>query len=71
MRVRISYTIDVSDELRRAINEYHGDPGLATREAVKEWYRLRGASMDDDLLYDMSDNADGLGYSIDHEGSGS
>ena len=46
MKVRISYTIEVDDEMRRAINAYYGEPGRATREALKTWYRNHGESVD-------------------------
>lgn len=35
MKVRIEYTVDVSDDYRRAINLHYGRPGLATRDEVK------------------------------------
>lgn len=49
MRVAITYKVDVDDEYRRAINQFYGKPGLATREEVKDWFRAYGESMDDDL----------------------
>ena len=49
MKVKISYTVEVDDEFRRAINEHYGRPGLATREEVKRWYEAYGNSMDADL----------------------
>jgi hypothetical protein len=49
MRVRIAYTIDVSDEYRRAIREYYGQEGLATREEIKNWWREYGESMNENL----------------------
>lgn len=49
MRVRVEYTVEVPDEIRREIAAWYGDPGLASREDVKTWYREYGSSMDDDL----------------------
>jgi len=31
MKVRISYTVDVDDRFRRAINNHYAKPGLASR----------------------------------------
>ena len=53
MRVRICYTVNVGEELRRAINHHYGDPGLADREAVKSWYEMNGDSCNVDLLDDL------------------
>ncbi len=49
MKVRIAYTVDADDELRRAINLWHGVPGLATRAEVARWFERYGHSMADDL----------------------
>lgn len=49
MRVRVDYVVDVTDGLRRAMRSYYGQSGMASREEVKEWYRLWGRTMDDDL----------------------
>lgn len=49
MIVRVSYRVDVSDEIRREINAWYGRPGLASRDEIKDWYRANGSSMDDDL----------------------
>lgn len=51
MRVRIEYSLEVTDGFRRAINEYHGEPGLAFREDVKNWFYVHGQSMNDDLMW--------------------
>ena len=53
MRVRICYTVNVCEELRRAINHHYGKPGLADREAVKSWYALHGEGYNVDLLHDL------------------
>lgn len=52
MKVRISYTVDMDDDIRRSINAHYGDPGLATRERVKAWFESNGVSSIDDLAYD-------------------
>lgn len=49
MRVLISYTTEVSDDFRRSINQYHGEPGMATREDVRRWFYLHGQSMNENL----------------------
>ena len=51
MRVRVSYTVDVDDDFRRAINEYYGRPGLASREEIRNWYETFGSSQDADLMW--------------------
>ena len=53
MRVRVSYTIDASDDYRRAINLHYGKPGLATREQVARWQREHGSAEDDNLMHDL------------------
>jgi hypothetical protein len=53
MRVRVAYTIDVSDDYRRAINLYYGKLGLASREDVQRWARSFGSAGDDDLMRDL------------------
>jgi hypothetical protein len=57
MKVRIAYTIDVSDDIRRGINKWYGRPGLASREEIQRWYRSNGDSMDSDLLDGVEDEA--------------
>lgn len=51
MRIRISYTTEVSDAFRRAIRFHYGHPGLATRAEVKDWIVRYGETGDDDLMY--------------------
>lgn len=55
MRVRVAFTVDVTDEFREAINRYYGRPGLATREEVRSWFLRYGESMSDDLLWRHGD----------------
>ncbi len=50
MRVRVTYTVDVTDDYRRAIRAYYGLDGLATRAEVQQWLWNYGNSMDDDLM---------------------
>lgn len=49
MRVRVSYVVHVDDAYRRGIRAYYGQKGLAPRDEVKQWFRMHGDSMDDDL----------------------
>jgi hypothetical protein len=58
MRVLVKYTVDASDEIRRAIRAYHGQEGLATRQEVADWYKNKGSMMDEDLLNDMDGDED-------------
>ncbi len=53
MKVRVAFTVDADDNLRRAISNFHGRPNLATREQVRNWYERFGASMDADLKLGM------------------
>jgi len=53
MKVRIDYTEEVPDRFRRAINLYHGQDGLATRQEVRDWFKEYGRSMDDDIIWDL------------------
>lgn len=41
MRVRVSFTVDVSDEERRTIARTFGHDGLASRDEVAQWYASR------------------------------
>lgn len=54
MKVRFAYTIDVSDEYRRAINLFYGKPGLATRDEVRRWIESHGTSEDDNLMFALT-----------------
>lgn len=49
MRVRVAYTEEVSDDMRRAINLYYGKSGLATRADVVAWFRAYGESENENL----------------------
>jgi hypothetical protein len=53
MKVRITQTIEIDDDYRRAINQYYGREGLASREQVRDWIKQYGSSMDDDLALSM------------------
>lgn len=58
MKVKIEYTIDVGDNIRRGINIHYGIDGLATREEVKGWYRQHGEGSDDDLTWSVQMEAE-------------
>jgi hypothetical protein len=49
MKLRVTYTVEVDDGYRAAINHEVGVSGLATHGAVKKWFELYGASRDDEL----------------------
>jgi len=51
MKVRIDYTIDVPDEVRRSIRAHYGQEGLASRDDLKQWYRQYGESEDENLAW--------------------
>lgn len=55
MKVRIAYTIEVSDDYRRAINLRVGRPGLATRAEVKHWIEDHGSYYDEDLMEQLKE----------------
>ena len=42
MKVRVTYTVNVSDEIRAGINSHYARPGMATREQVKQWFTDHG-----------------------------
>jgi hypothetical protein len=56
MKVRVQYTVEVSDEYRTAINQYHGLEGKATRKDVRDFLYLHGVSMDDDIMDSLVDD---------------
>ena len=49
MKIQVMYTVDVSEETRRAMRTSHGETGMATREEVKAWFELNGNTMDEEL----------------------
>jgi hypothetical protein len=57
MKVRIDYSIEATDYLRRAIRNHYGLEGLATREEIKDWFRLHGEAETDTILYDLDRTA--------------
>ena len=50
MKVKVCYTIEVDDYMRRKINEIFGRDGLATREQVQSWFEQNGRGSEDDLM---------------------
>lgn len=53
MRVHVSYTVEVSDDLRRAIRNHFGQIGMANREEVKNWFHMHGDAETDTVLSDL------------------
>lgn len=49
MKVRVQYTVEVDDDYRKAIRQYHGEAGKATRKEVADFLYVHGQSMNDDL----------------------
>ena len=52
MRIRISFTINVSDDMRKAIAHYYGEPGKASRKLLQTHFYQYGHNMHDDLMYE-------------------
>jgi len=50
MKVRVVITETFTDEMRRALNAYYGEPGLATREDLKKMIRTYNPLEWDDIL---------------------
>jgi hypothetical protein len=44
MKVRVTYVVHVSDELRSAIAESYGLTGMANRDIVVDWYKTYGVN---------------------------
>lgn len=55
MKVRISYTVDLTDDSRRKMRAYFGEDGLANRDDIRTWYIVFGNSLDDELSEDSDD----------------
>jgi hypothetical protein len=49
MKIKISYTVEVNDWFRRAINFRYGVLKPATREQIKNFYYLYGQTLDDNI----------------------
>jgi len=51
MKIRISFTVNVGADFRRAIVHYYGDDSrrLATRKEVQDWFKNFGNTMGDTL----------------------
>lgn len=62
MKVRVCYTTEVNDHLRRAIGYQWGLEGLASREQIQEWFRQNGCENCDDILSDYDNHVAGLEF---------
>lgn len=49
MKVKIAYTVEVTDGTRRGIRRHYGQGGLATPAEIRNWYWMYGMSANDDL----------------------
>lgn len=58
MKVRVTFLVEVDDDIRREINKHYGRPGLASREEIKWWYEANGRSQDDDLSWAAQQDED-------------
>lgn len=52
MKVKISYTFDADEQMRRALAHFHMREGLATRDEIKSWLEQNGRESLDDLISD-------------------
>ena len=68
MKVRVCYTVDVTDDYRRAIRNRFGQTGKATRSEVAEFLRQNGGSLDDDLMFEYRDGHSSLSNSERNHG---
>lgn len=57
MRVRVSYTVNVSDEYRRALRRRVGRKGTATRAEVVNHFIQYGRTLDDYVISENGDEA--------------
>lgn len=57
MKVKVSYTVEVTNEYRRALRRYRGGCGMATRAELAEWFEFHGFTGDDDLIAECGDEA--------------
>lgn len=56
MKVRVSYTIDASDDYRWAISHRYGNhERMATREEIVDWATTYGSQCDDDLIQEWQE----------------
>lgn len=62
VKVKVEYTVEVDDDIRRQINIFYGRAGLASRDEVKRWYEAYGHSLDDDLSQMAADYDERLRY---------
>lgn len=53
MKVRVCYTVECTDRYRRAVNNFHGLPGLATKKDLQQWLEMNGGSCDDDIMFQL------------------
>lgn len=58
MKIQIVYTVEVSDQYRRAINVHYGRTGLATRAQVLAWHQRFGTSLDEDVMRELEIQVD-------------
>jgi hypothetical protein len=59
MKVKIDYTIKVSNEFRRALRFYYGKEGLASRKEIIDHCKTNGETMDDDIMLEYRESLDG------------
>jgi len=56
MKVKITYTVQVSESERRGIAKHFGDKGLASRKDVKHFLVQNGKSGLDDAAFEATIN---------------
>ena len=61
MRVRVVISYDFSEDERRTVNAYYGDPGLADRKTLKSCIEMFGEPTNDNWVFGI------MGETEDHE----
>ena len=51
MRVRVVISYDFSEDERRTVNAYYGDPGLADRKTLKRCIEIFGEPTNDNWVF--------------------
>jgi len=51
--MKVTFSIDVDDRVRRALRAYRGKRGLASREEVRHFYISHGGAVLDDVMWEF------------------
>jgi hypothetical protein len=55
MRVRVVISYDFSEDERRTVNAYYGEPGLASRKSLKQLINMFGEPTNENWTCDLMD----------------